>query len=132
MEQCLQLGAHRRSIRFSICNLKSLTHPLCTARLCYCYYPGYLGTDTRVPRSASRKTFIMEVMDVSESERDINITGNDLSGEEEVVLNAYGSPVRVNRTREGSEPAIATAVAGQSTSDNIDRVVRSFASHLCV
>jgi len=74
----------------------------------------------------------MEVMDVSESERDINITGNDLSGEEEVALNAYRSPVRVNRTSEGSEPAIATTVAGQSTSDNIDRVVRSFASHLCV
>ena len=22
--------------------LKNLTHPLCTARLCYCYYPGTL------------------------------------------------------------------------------------------
>lgn len=69
-----------------------------------------------------------EVMDFSESERDVDISGNDLSDEEDVPLNAYGSPVRVIPASEGAETEIAVAGA----SENIDRVVRSFASHLCV
>ena len=67
---------------------------------------------------------VMEVMDVTDSERDISILENEISDEEEVELNAYGSPVRVNRGTRNTEPTIPTAIVGPSASDNIDRVVR--------
>ena len=73
----------------------------------------------------------MEVMDVIDSERDINILENEISYEEEVELNAYGSPVRTNRGMQNTEPTRSTAIVGPSAIGNIDRVVSCMPS-LCI
>ena len=82
-------------------------------------------------RDENYENYNMEVMDVTDSERDINILENELSDEEEVELNAYGSPVRANRGTRNTERANTTVIAGPSASDNIDRVVR-YKPTLCI
>ena len=63
--------------------LKNLTHPLCIARLYYCYYPGttytlyHIWALIHVRRDENYENYNMEVMDVTDSERDINILEND-------------------------------------------------------
>ena len=79
---------------------------------------------------------VMDV-DVSGSESDVNISGNDLSEDEgQGPVNAYGSPIQANYTTQNTvlrrESEIATAVAVPSTSNNADRVVRISLTQLCV
>lgn len=81
-------------------------------------------------RDENYENYNMEVMDVTDSERDIIILENELS-DEEVELNAYRNPVRTNRGTRNTERANTTVIAGPSLSDNIDRVVR-YKPTLCI
>ena len=67
----------------------------------------------------------MDAMEVSDGERESNISGSDISeGGEAQILNCYGSPIRLRRREE--------QVAGQSTRGNVDRVVRDSSIQFCV
>ena len=61
----------------------------------------------------------MELMEVSDSERDINILGNELSEvEEDVEVNAYGSPIRASRGAQNTGHGHQPTAVGPSTSNN--------------
>ena len=95
--------------------LKSLTHPVCNARFYYCYYPGHrcilpiFGYSFQCP--SAREILLIDMaermqLEVSDSEEALNITGDNLSGDEYAdrpAVNAYGSPVNVSRI----EPRLA-------------------------
>ena len=109
--------------------LKNLTHPLCTARLCHCYYPGTLDVHSlfghRCTLSAKPSAKSMKVdPDGSDIDQlsDISVT---VDQEVQGPINAYGSSIGANFRVLYRESAIVTAVSGlPSTSQNIDRVVR--------
>jgi len=83
--------------------LKSLTKPLCIARFCYCYYPGfsllplpYMGTNIHCEcgrKNILSSILIMEVMEVIESKEEFNNSVGNLSEEGQVGVNTYGSPI---------------------------------------
>ena len=95
--------------------LKSLTHPVCNARFCYCYYPGHrcilpiFGYSFHCP--SAREILLIDMaermqLEMSDSEEALNITGDNLSGDEYAerhAVDAYGSPVNVSRI----EPRLA-------------------------
>ena len=95
--------------------LKSLTHPVCNARFSYCYYPGHrcilpiFGYSFHCP--SAREILLIDMaermqLEMSDSEEALNITGDNLSGDEYAerpAVDAYGSPVNVSRI----EPRLA-------------------------
>ena len=95
--------------------LKNLTHPVCNARFYYCYHPGHrcilpiFGYSFHCP--SAREILLIDMaermqLEVSDSEEALNITGDNLSGDEYAerpAVDAYGSPVNVSRI----EPRLA-------------------------
>ena len=89
--------------------LKNLTHPVCNARFYYCYHPGHrcilpiFGYSFHCP--SAREILLIDMaermqLEVSNTEEALNITGDNLSGDEYAerpAVNAYGSPVNVSR-----------------------------------
>jgi len=61
-----------------------------------------------INRGRDRKTSIVEVMEVSDSEENCHISDGNLSEQGQVEVNAYGSPVAAQDIARGGEVLVAT------------------------